>query len=118
MPDIPLMHARERADLLDPRELAALSGLEFVARAVDEGFSAALPRSPRRGFSVEFAEHLRYQPGADLRYVDWCMFGRSARHCIKQFVEELTLRCYLLRDPSASMGWTSGDVLPSELWYA
>jgi len=118
MPDIPLMHARERADLLDPRELAALGGLEFVARAVVEGFIAGLHRSPHRGFSVEFAEHRMYQPGDDLRYVDWRMFGRSDRYYIKQFEEETNLRCYLLLDTSASMGWTSGDGLPSKLWYA
>ena len=46
-----------RADLLLPQELAALGGLEFVARRVVEGFIAGLHRSPHRGFSVEFAEH-------------------------------------------------------------
>ena len=66
-----------RPDLLSPRELAALGGLEFVSREVVEGFLAGLHRSPHRGFSVEFAEHRMYQPGDDLRYVDWRMFGRS-----------------------------------------
>src|SRR5690606_3687214 len=118
MPDIPLVQARERADLLDPRELAALGGLEFVARAVVEGFIAGLHRSPHRGFSVEFAEHRMYQPGDDLRYVDWRMYGRSDRYYIKQFEEEKNLRCYLLVDTSASMGRTSGAGLPREPCYA
>src|SRR5690554_1775260 len=118
MPDIPLVQARERADLLDPRELAALGGLEFVARAVVEGFIAGLHRSPHRGFSVEFAEHRMYQPGDDLRYIDWRMFGRSDRYYVKQFEEETNLRAYLLLDASASMSWTSGNDLPPKLWYA
>ena len=117
-PDVPLIHARERADLLAPTELAALGGLEFVARTVVEGFIAGLHRSPHRGFSVEFAEHRMYQPGDDLRYVDWRMFGRSDRYYIKQFEEETNLRCYLLVDASASMAWTSGAPLPPKLWYA
>lgn len=110
---------RRRADLLSPQELAALGGLEFVAREIVEGFIAGLHRSPHRGFSVEFAEHRMYQPGDDLRYIDWRMFGRSDRYYIKQFEEETNLRAYLLLDISASMEWTSAPgVLPPKLWYA
>ena len=109
----------QRADLLTPQELAALGGLEFVARQVVEGFIAGLHRSPHRGFSVEFAEHRMYQPGDDLRYIDWRMYGRSDRYYIKQFEEETNLRSYLLVDASASMAWTSAEgVLPTKLWYA
>jgi uncharacterized protein (DUF58 family) len=109
----------KRPDLLSPRELAQLGGLEFIAREVVEGFLAGLHRSPNRGFSVEFAEHRMYQPGDDLRYIDWRMFGRSDRYYIKQFEEETNLRCYLLVDASASMAWTSDiATLPPKLWYA
>jgi uncharacterized protein (DUF58 family) len=108
-----------RADLLHPQELAALGGLEFTARHVVEGFIAGLHRSPHRGFSVEFAEHRMYQPGDDLRYIDWRMFGRSDRYYIKQFEEETNLRAYLLLDASGSMAWSSDpNALPSKLWYA
>jgi hypothetical protein len=98
--------APQRPDLLVPAELAALGGLELVARQVVEGFIAGLHRSPHRGFSVEFAEHRMYQPGDDLRYIDWRMYGRSDRYYIKQFEEETNLRAYLLVDVSASMAWT------------
>src|ERR687898_839692 len=108
-----------RADLLRPHELAALGGLEFVAREIVEGFIAGLHRSPHRGFSVEFAEHRMYQPGDDLRYIDWRMFGRSDRYYVKQFEEETNLRTYLLVDTSASMAWSSSpNELPAKLWYA
>ncbi|HEX7050509.1 MAG TPA: DUF58 domain-containing protein [Longimicrobiales bacterium] len=108
-----------RPDLLKPQELAGLGGLEFVARQVVEGFLAGLHRSPHRGFSVEFAEHRAYQPGDDLRYIDWRMYGRSDRYYIKQFEEETNLRAYFLLDASGSMAWSSapGD-LPPKLWYA
>ena len=108
-----------RADLLTPDQLASLGGLEFVARRVVEGLLAGLHRSPHRGFSVEFAEHRMYQPGDDLRFVDWRMFGRSDRYYVKQFEEETNLRAYLLLDLSASMDWTSRrGQLPTKLWYA
>ncbi len=108
-----------RADLLAPAELAALGGLELVARRVVEGFFAGLHRSPHRGFSVEFAEHRAYQLGDDLRHVDWRMYGRSDRYYVKQYEAETNLRSYLLVDASASMGWSSvpGE-LPTKLWYA
>jgi uncharacterized protein (DUF58 family) len=110
---------RLRADLLEPRDLAALGGIEFVARQIVEGFIAGLHRSPHRGFSVEFAEHRMYQPGDDLRHIDWRVFGRSDRYYIKQFEEETNLRAYLLLDVSASMEWTSSpDRIPPKLWYA
>ncbi len=108
-----------RPELLRPHELAALGGLEFVARQVVEGFLAGLHRSPHRGFSVEFAEHRAYQPGDDLRYIDWRMYARSDRHYVKQFEEETNLRAYVLVDASASMAWSSDPgVLPTKLWYA
>jgi len=111
--------SRLRTDLLEPRDLAVLGGIEFVAREIVEGFLAGLHRSPHRGFSVEFAEHRMYQPGDDLRHIDWRVFGRSDRYYIKQFEEETNLRAYLLVDASASMAWTSAvDQLPTKLWYA
>jgi uncharacterized protein (DUF58 family) len=117
--DRPAAARTARVDLLRPHELAALGGLEFVARQVVEGFIAGLHRSPHRGFSVEFAEHRMYQPGDDLRYIDWRMFGRSDRYYIKQFEEETNLRAYVLLDVSASMAWTSAEgILPPKLWYA
>lgn len=59
-----------------------------------------------------------YQPGDDLRFIDWRMFGRSDRYYVKQFEEETNLRTYILVDTSSSMGWTSSIDQPSKLWYA
>ncbi len=104
---------------MDPATLAQLGGVELVAQKVVEGFLMGLHRSPHRGFSAEFAELRMYQPGDDLRYIDWRMYGRSDRFYVKQFEEETNLRAYLLVDISASMGWTSDPGrLPTKLWYA
>jgi uncharacterized protein (DUF58 family) len=104
---------------MDPGTLAQLGGVEFVAREVVEGFLMGLHRSPHRGFSAEFAELRNYQPGDDLRYIDWRMYGRSDRFYVKQFEEETNLRATLLVDVSASMGWSSAPGrIPEKLWYA
>lgn len=97
-----------RLDLLDPREVASLGGIEVVARGVVEGFLAGLHRSPYRGFSVEFAEHRPYQAGDELRYLDWKILGKRDRLYVKQYEEETNLRATIVLDISRSMAWT-GD---------
>jgi uncharacterized protein (DUF58 family) len=106
--------ARDRLDLLDPLEVSKLGGLEIVTQGIVEGFLSGLHRSPRRGFSVEFAEHRMYQPGDELRYVDWKILGRNDRLYVKQFEEETNLRAMIVCDTSRSMAWSGspGTVLP------
>ncbi|HET9709662.1 MAG TPA: DUF58 domain-containing protein [Gemmatimonadales bacterium] len=94
-----------RLDLLDPTEVARLGGIEIVAQGVVEGYLAGLHRSPFRGFSVEFTEHRAYQPGDELRYLDWRILARSDRLFVKQFEEETNLRAMILLDASRSMAW-------------
>lgn len=108
-----------RIDLLDPFEVSRLGGLELVSEGVVEGFLAGLHRSPRRGFSVEFAEHRMYQPGDELRYVDWKILGRNDRLYVKQFEEETNLRAMIVSDISRSMAWTGApDARLTKLEYA
>jgi len=95
----------QRLDLLDPADVARLGGIEIVAQGVVEGFLAGVHRSPFRGFSVEFTEHRAYQPGDELRYLDWRILGRSDRLFVKQFEEETNLRSMILVDASRSMAW-------------
>ena len=53
---------------------------------------SGLHRSPRKGFSVEFADYRPYQPGDDLRYIDWKIAARSDRWVVRQYEEETNLR--------------------------
>jgi len=94
-----------RADLTDPAALASLGHIEVVARWIVDGFLSGLHRSPRKGFSVEFAEFRPYQPGDDLRYVDWKIAARADRWVVKQYEEETNLRATLVLDVSRSMDW-------------
>jgi uncharacterized protein (DUF58 family) len=110
---------RTRLDLLDPLEVSRLGGLELVTQGVVEGFLSGLHRSPRRGFSVEFAEHRMYQPGDELRYVDWKILGRNDRLYVKQYEEETNLRAMVVCDASRSMAWTGNpDTTLPKLAYA
>jgi uncharacterized protein (DUF58 family) len=108
----------KRTDLLTPDEVARLGGLEVTTEGIVDGFLAGLHKSPKRGFSVEFAEHRQYQPGDEPRYVDWKLLARTDRLYVKQFEEETNLRAMLVLDASASMGWTGAPERLTKLEYA
>jgi uncharacterized protein (DUF58 family) len=91
---------------LEPKALARVKNLSFVARGVVEGFISGLHASPYKGFSVEFAEHREYAPGDDPRYLDYRMLARTDRLYVKQFEEETNMRVQILLDTSGSMGYS------------
>ena len=92
---------------LDPKVLASISNLELRARTAVEGFVSGLHKSPHRGFSVEFTDYRHYNPGDDIRHVDWKIYARSGEYFIKQYQDETNVRCHILLDCSASMGYGS-----------
>ena len=108
----------QHLDLLDPAEVARLGGIEIVAAGVVEGFLAGVHRSPFKGFAAEFTEHRAYQPGDELRYLDWRMLGRSDRLFVKQFEEETNLRSMVLVDASRSMAWRGAPERLTKRAYA
>jgi uncharacterized protein (DUF58 family) len=103
------------AQTFDPRTLAALEGLDFKARYVMEGFLTGLHQSPFHGFSVEFSDYRNYQPGDDLRHLDWRLFARSDRLCIKRYMQETNVRFYVVVDTSASMAYKGNAAWGSKL---
>jgi uncharacterized protein (DUF58 family) len=103
---------------MDPRTLAALGRLEVRSRWLVDGVLAGLHRSPRKGFSVEFAEHRPYQPGDDLRFMDWKVAARADKWLIKQYEEETNLRATIVLDVSRSMDWASSDRVLTKRAYA
>lgn len=105
------------ARFLDPEVLARIGSLELLARAVVEGFMSGLHRSPFTGFSTEFTEYRQYNPGDDLRYLDWRLLARTDRYFIKKYRADTNAQCYLLIDTSASMRYAQAGRI-SKLQYA
>ena len=98
------------AQFVDPKVLARLDSLEFVARSVVDGFINGLHRAPHLGFSLDFAEHRGYEPGDDLRRVDWRVYARTDRFYVKQFEADSNANVVVLLDVSASMGFGSRGI--------
>jgi len=105
------------ARFLDPELLARIGSLELLARAVVEGFMSGLHRSPFTGFSTEFTEYRQYNPGDDLRYLDWRLLGRTDRYFIKKYRADTNTQCHLLIDTSASMNYAHASTV-TKLQYA
>src|SRR3954471_20015456 len=59
--------------------------------------------SQRAGSSLEFREHREYEPGDDLRHIDWNAYARSDQLMVKLYHEEVTPHLDLLVDGSRSM---------------
>jgi uncharacterized protein (DUF58 family) len=104
--------------LITPEILAGLANLELVARTAVEGFLIGLHRSPRFGFSQEFAEFRAYAEGDDPRFVDWNVYARTDRTYIRRYQGETNTRLFLLLDASASMGYRSPQGTLTKLQYA
>jgi len=92
---------------LDMAELAALGSLPLRARRLADAVGVGGHRSRRKGASVEFADYRDYQPGDDLRRIDWRLYGRTDRLHVRDAHEETPLRVILLLDVSPSMAYAS-----------
>src|ERR1700691_1032848 len=95
---------------LDPAVLASISSLDLVAKTVVDGFVNGLHRSPDFGFSQEFAEYQAYNPGDDLRLIDWNVYARSEKLYLKRYRGETNSFLTILLDASNSMQFGSHRV--------
>jgi len=95
---------------LNPETVALLNTMSLRARLVVEGYIIGNHRSPYHGFSVEFAEHRSYNPGDEIRHIDWRLYGKTDRLYIKRYEEETNLRSHLILDTSNSMKYSSGRI--------
>ena len=100
---------------LDPERVAMLDSISLKAKMVVEGYIIGQHRSPYHGFSVEFAEHRSYDPGDEIRHIDWKLYGKTNKLYIKRYEEETNLRAHLILDTSKSMTYSSGKI--SKLEY-
>jgi uncharacterized protein (DUF58 family) len=57
----------------------------------------------RPGIGLTFAELRAYEPGDDVRHLDWNVTARQGRPFVRRYVEERALSLWLVIDVSASM---------------
>lgn len=89
--------------------------VELRARRLVEDLLSGPYRSVFRGRGLEFDEVRAYQPGDDVRSIDWHTTARTGTVQIKQNVEERSLTVMLAVDLSASGDFASGPQSKREL---
>lgn len=87
--------------LRDGEEMGARYALQ-IPQVASSGWTGS--RAGRRtGSSIDFQDYREYQPGDDLRFIDWGIYARSDRLTVKLFREEVTPHLDLVLDGSRSM---------------
>jgi len=106
--------ARERARI--PFDLLRkVRRIEIATnRLVDQGVAGDY-HSVFKGRGMEFAEVRPYQPGDDVRGIDWNVTARMGTPFVKQYVEERDLTIFLVVDVSGSLSFGSRAILKREL---
>ena len=89
--------------LLTPQFLKQLDPFYIRANHAFRGKFRGERRSLNRGTGMEFADYRSYEPGDDLRHVDWNIYARLDRPFIKLFHTDEDLSLVLLIDKSHSM---------------
>ncbi|GMQ23512.1 DUF58 domain-containing protein [Algoriphagus sp. oki45] len=97
-------------------EIIKLNDLRLAARLISQQLRQGIHSGIRVGVGSEFEQYRHYQPGDDLKRIDWKYFSRSGKYMIKESTTESNLNIRLMLDLSGSMNYIDNGV--SRLDYA
>ncbi|MFK9092400.1 DUF58 domain-containing protein [Bacillus salipaludis] len=83
--------------------LSRLQKLKLMAKTRRRGAHKGGRTANKFGTSLEFSDFRIYQPGDDVRQIDWNIYGRTQKHYIKRFLDEQELAVTVFLDTSGSM---------------
>ncbi len=89
--------------------------IQILTAAMVNDFFAGQYHSAFKGRGMEFDEVREYQPGDDVRSIDWNVTARAGRPFVKSYREERELTVMLLVDVSASQEFGTRAQLKSQL---
>ena len=105
----------ERENQLSPELLQRIKTLQVKTNYLVNDIMAGEYVSAFKGRGMEFSEVREYQPGDDVRLIDWNVTARMNQPFIKEFIEERELTLMLLVDVSSSGSFGSGQNLKNEI---
>ncbi len=94
--------------LLAPELMARVRQIQIRTHDLISDVLQGAYRSTFRGTGIEFEEVRPYQPGDEVRSIDWNVTARTGEPYIKTYVEERQLTLQFLVDTSLSMDFGSG----------
>lgn len=100
---------------LEPEIFAKIKAIQIRTQRVVTDVLAGEYESAFKGRGMEFEEVREYQPGDDIRHIDWNVTARLNSPFVKQHREERELTVMLLVDVSSSGSFGSGEKAKSEV---
>src|SRR4051812_22024413 len=98
-----------------PEVLRQVKLLELRTRGMVNSLFTGEYRSVFKGQGMEFAEVREYQPGDEVRSIDWNVTARMGRPFVKRYIEERELTVMLAVDLSGSERFGTKGRFKSEL---
>src|SRR5207302_9709608 len=112
----PLRARRSPVTPMLPRELIKkIRRIEIVTARAAQNQLAGAYHSVFKGLGMAFSEVRQYQPGDDVRMIDWNVTARMREAYVKLFVEEREMTVMLLVDASGSGAFGSREQAKREV---
>jgi uncharacterized protein (DUF58 family) len=108
-------HTTLSTGLSQEEMLARIRRLQIRARRLVRLLFLGEYHSVFRGRGLEFSEVREYEPGDEVRLIDWNVTARMGVPYIKKYVEERELILYLMVDVSPSSGFSSTPATKREM---
>src|SRR5210317_2350388 len=86
----------------------------YTSKAVNDVLAGEY-HSVFKGHGMEFDEVREYQPGDDIRTIDWNVTARTGHPYVKRYVEERELTVMFVVDLSASGAFGSTERMKNEV---
>ena len=90
-------------DFVPPALRARLRELRIASRRISPLRGGGMHRSRDKGSGLEFSQYRSYEPGDELRRIDWKLYARSDRFFVREAERDSPLAVWVLLDASASM---------------
>ncbi len=103
--DLPALHGGR---LDDPQLTAALNSLELTVRRKLDGVLQGAHLGLIPGPGSEPGEARPYQPGDDIRRMEWSVTARTTQPHVRQMIADRELETWFVMDASASLDFGSG----------
>ena len=106
---------RPARDLPSPEPLREVRRLDLRPSGLVDSLYVGEYDSVFLGRGMEFSHVRAYQPGEDVRMIDWRVTARAGKPFVRQFIEERDLHVVLLVDVSGSARFGPGEKSPQEV---
>ncbi len=102
---IPVTNNEERIT----RILKRVRRIELITRGLVKESLGGAYHSRFKGQGIEFDDFREYQPGDDIRFIDWNVTARMDEPFIRKYIEEREMSVLLMVDVSRSGDYGSGE---------